>query len=68
MGSIKKISLRGSIADEIATLIQAAPDVDIAEIVDKYLFENSADLIQIRQSNTMLVGKKSEVGQYPPDW
>lgn len=68
MGTLKKISLRGSFAAEVAQRIKSAPYADMTTILNACLLENTNDIIQVHQKDAVLIGKKSEIGKFPPDW
>ncbi len=69
MGKHKRISLRGTFADEVAQKVKSAPDsTTVTTILAKCLIEKSYELLQIDQHDTILIGKKSELGEFPPDW
>ena len=65
----QKISLRGSLADEIATAIRASGNsADAREILNDYLLSKSDEFVYIPGNDSMIVGRKSDLGKYPPDW
>lgn len=68
METQKKISLRGSLADDVARRVMTTPDTSATVALHESLQANRGDLIQIPKNNTLLVGKKSELGKFPPDW
>jgi hypothetical protein len=68
MSTTMKISLRGSIADEVAKRIRSAPNLNIALILKESFQANSSDIVQIPKKDIVLIGKKSDLGKFPPDW
>ncbi len=64
----QKISLRGSLADEVAKRIRSEPDSNLSLILKESLRLNSGDIIQVPQNDIVLIGKKSDLGKFPPDW
>ncbi len=68
MGTQKqKISLRGSLAAEVAEQLQASPP-DAGAIIKDCLRRHSSDIVIIQENDMVVIGRESEVGQYPPDW
>jgi 23S rRNA maturation-related 3'-5' exoribonuclease YhaM len=66
---IQKISLRGTLADDIATqLLLSEQRADLSNIVGDILEANPDDFICIPEGGLLKIGRKSEVGQFPPDW
>jgi hypothetical protein len=65
--STLKISLRGSLANDIARLYLSGA-ADPSNILGDMLRSNPDDLIYIPDGGLLKVGKKSEVGKFPPDW
>ena len=63
----QKISLRGSLAAEVAEQLQASPP-DAGAIIKDCLRRYSSDIVMIQENDTVVIGRESEVGQYPPDW
>lgn len=64
----QQISLRGSLANEVARRIMATPDANVTAAFQESLRASGDDIIQIPQNDTLLIGKKSEMGKFPPDW
>lgn len=63
----QKISLRGSLAAEVAGQLQASSS-DAGAILRDCLHRYSSDIVMIQESDMVVIGRESEVGQYPPDW
>ncbi len=65
----QKFSFRGSLANDIAKKMQSsAKKTDLGEIVNEFLMSESGNLILLPGKDRLIVGRKSDVGQYPPDW
>jgi hypothetical protein len=64
----RKISLRGSLADEVAKRILSAPASSVSVILKESLLSSPNDIIQIPKKDMLLIGKKSDLGKFPPDW
>jgi hypothetical protein len=62
-----KISLRGSLANDIARLYLSGA-ADPSNILHDILRSNPDGLIYIPDGGMLKVGKKSEIGKFPPDW
>ena len=63
----QKISLRGSLAAEVARQLQASP-LDAGSILMNCLHSYSSDIVMIQENDMLIIGRESEVGMYPPDW
>lgn len=63
----QKISLRGSLAVEVAEQLQASPP-DAGAILRDCLHRYSLDILVVQESDMVVIGRESEVGMYPPDW
>lgn len=63
----QKISLRGSLAAEVAEQLHAGPP-DAVAILRDCLRRYSTDIVMIQENGMVVIGRESEVGQYPPDW
>lgn len=63
----QKISLRGSLAAEVAEQLHASPP-DAGAILRDCLRRHSSDIVMVQEDDVLVVGRESEVGQYPPDW
>lgn len=62
------ISLRGSLAGHYFTLTQEGA-VDNANIfINELLTSNDCDLIRFKEGESIVIGLRSEVGKYFPDW
>ena len=68
MATVQKISLRGSLADEVARRMMKAPDANVTVALQESILASGDDIMQIPQKGTLLIGKKSELGKFPPDW
>jgi hypothetical protein len=68
-GSKIKISLRGSLGSYVAKrLSMSAQCPDLSMILSDLLQTHADDIICISDGGMLKVGRKSEVGQFPPDW
>ncbi len=63
----QKISLRGSLAAEVAEQLHASPP-DAGAILRDCLYRHSSDIVMIQENDMVVIGRESEVGMYPPDW
>ena len=65
-----KISLRGSLADEYIKKLAETGGVQIS--MDNYLssliMSNDPALLKLNENGITIIGKRSERGNYPPDW
>jgi len=69
MCSSKKLSLRGSLANDIAMRLRlSAQQADPSIILGDMFRSNPEDLICIQEGGLLKIGRKSEIGQFPPDW
>jgi hypothetical protein len=69
MKSVAKISLRGSLADNVAKQVSiSTSEGNLEMILGKYLAESPDSLTVIEEGSMILIGKTSEIGHYPPDW
>jgi len=67
--SAQKLSLRGSLAGDIAKHLHSyKSEADLLSILDGIFRANPADIICISEGGMLLVGKKSDRGKYSPDW
>ena len=68
-GSKLKISLRGSLADDLSKQLQmSVVQPDLLRVVDDIIKANPEEFICIPEGEFIKIGRRSEVGQYPPDW
>lgn len=68
---LKNISLRGTLAAEFykRSLDPGITPLELEEFVSQLATSDSADILRIQNDNAMiLIGKRSEVGKFPPDW
>ena len=63
----QKISLRGSLAAEVAEQLHSSPP-DAGAIIKDCLLRHSSDIVMIQDNDMVVIGRESEVGMYPPDW
>jgi hypothetical protein len=64
-----KISLRGSLAGDIAKrMSKSAQRPNLSMILHELLKANADDIICIPEGGMLKVGRKSELGMFPPDW
>jgi hypothetical protein len=65
----QKISFRGSLADEIAKQLHSnvhkANSLSIMECIARL---NPDDLLCISEGKMLMIGKKSDLGKFAPDW
>lgn len=65
----QKISLRGSLADDIARHLRlSAQRPDLSTILGDILAANPDDFAVIPEGGMLKVGRKSDIGKFPPDW
>ncbi len=63
-----QLSLRGSLAREyVALTTDASPD-RLQDFVDELLDSSDQDLEKRIEGGTLIIGRTSEQGMYPPDW
>ncbi len=69
--AIQNVSLRGTLAAEFyeRSLEPGMTQRKLEAIVLKLATSDSPEILKIADANsTMLIGKRSEVGKFPPDW
>ena len=62
------ISLRGSLAENYYNLTKVSKKNDADSLINTLLTSNNPDLIRFREEECIVVGLRSEVGRYFPDW
>lgn len=64
------VSLRGSLAGVYAAAMNKPGFQKAGELFLTGLFAigNDPDLVREKEGDTMVVGLKSDIGKYPPDW
>lgn len=64
------VSLRGSLAAEAARKIaeSADPQGAVGEFVHDLLDSNARDVLHYFEGDALVIGRRSERGQFPPDW
>jgi len=69
MTTTDKISLRGSLAGDVAKrLSMSAHHPDLSMILSDLLQTHADDIICIPDGAVLKIGRKSELGMFPPDW
>ena len=65
-----KLSLRGSLASQVAEHLRPGErhDEALGPFVTSLLLANDPDIEYRLEDDCMIVGRRSERGQYPPDW
>jgi hypothetical protein len=65
----QKYSLRGSLAGDVAKIINSStPSILISEMIKDFLRLNRKDILVIHDNDLIIMGKKSDLGKYLPDW
>ena len=62
------ISLRGSLADDFAHLVDAGCHTDPTRVLEELLSSGDPDVIILARGDTLLIGRLSERGTFLPDW
>lgn len=63
------ISLRGSLANDIAKHLRSSvQESNLLDILDAIFRSNPDELMCISDCGVLVVGKKSELGKFKPDW
>ena len=67
---VSKVSLRGSLADELVGQMNESPDHRqvVSEFLRGLLRSGDPDVQQYVDGGTLVVGRRSERGRFPPDW
>lgn len=67
--SNQKISLRGSLANDIAKHLRSSVyESNMLDILNAVFRSSPDDLMCISDGGMLVVGKKSERGKFKPDW
>ena len=74
LGSARKgavtlsISLRGSLADEYLKLRSACDGESAEQFIEQLIVSEDPDLVRAQEPAALVIGRASELGQFPPDW
>jgi len=66
----QKISLRGTLAGEyIKTLAEnGGAQISMDNYLSSLIMSNDPALLKLNENEITVIGKRSERGNYPPDW
>jgi hypothetical protein len=62
------VSLRGSLAGEYFQLVSKSDRKGCKAFLNELLLSDDIDLLKIKYTGCLVIGRKSEVGMYFPDW
>ncbi len=61
-------SLRGSLASTASILLEESGCEAVREYLNRLMAEKDVELVRYFENKMLVIGKRSELGQFPPDW